>query len=125
MKKGTGIILMGLILTQGIPLPSLAGSLSCAPCTIREGITWQPDTCQRPEPPKPVTGDTDEAKRQNILAFNSYAGQVKSYLDCMVNEAEADLNTLASNINGSLKQAQTDLLQEADRQKSLLVPQKP
>jgi len=87
--------------------PVWAGSLNYA-----DGKgTWQPQ-CMRPARPAELPKDPEAASgdlNDRIVAYNQYAAQVQTYLDCVHKEVERD----AQAAQQVLSQASQKLMQSA------------
>lgn len=61
--------------------------------TLADG-KWSSATCgSRPVAPR-LDLTNEDAYNQSVGAVNTYRGQVKPYLDCIVEEANADIQTI-------------------------------
>lgn len=66
---------------------------------------WSPSGCgPRPEPP-PVDGKDDNAYNQTVDAVNAYLPLLRTYVDCLTQEANADLKALTQSANAAQQAA--------------------
>lgn len=101
--------------------PALAGSL-----TYQGGrADWQSTNCQQPQQPNFVTGAANTLSA-NVNAYNDYTRNVQSYLNCINQEAQQDLNQAQNQVTSQLNQVnqawQADLQKNAQILNSLRHP---
>ena len=100
-----------------------AGDLECRyRCDVSSysnNIEWTPTSCYKPSAPYISAYDRD-SYNMAVDQYNSFVGDVESYISCMVSEAKSDLKKLPKIILEQLDEQQRSVLNDLDDAKQSL-----
>lgn len=86
---------------------------------VDPSLTWKPTRCSKPAKLFFHVTDVD-SYNSAVEEYNQYLLKVRSYRDCINEEAQADAQTAAQSISTGLGRASGDLRREIDTARSEL-----
>ncbi|KZK81211.1 hypothetical protein PsAD13_04159 [Pseudovibrio sp. Ad13] len=87
--------------------------------SISTWTSWEPSDCY--EPTAPYFSCYDEYSCESAVdEYNDYVSEVRSYLACIQNEAEADLRNVTRAIQEGVSEAASDKSSDVDDAKYML-----
>ncbi len=90
---------------------ALAGEFNTI--TLDSSLEWKPTRCSKPAKLFIHVTDVD-SYNSAVEEYNQYLLKVRTYRECINDEAQADAQTAAQSISGGLGRASGDLRREVD-----------
>lgn len=87
--------------------------------SITESLSWSPSDC--PEPVKPdYAVDSVETYNAAVDAYNAYLKNMRTYRECMIEEAQKDANESSAAISSGVNQVNENIGLELESMRSEL-----
>ena len=103
-----------------------AGEISCSlgECDLDRvflDLDWKPSSrCYKPSEPFMLYGSTVSEYNHSVRAFNDWISQVKGYMQCISNEAEADAKKMPKLILEAAQKVQQRMAEDVQQKRSAL-----
>lgn len=113
------LLLAALLALATVPFaaPVHAGGLDGG--EIADFRIWRPNRCYKPPPP-PVQVTDPLTYNLAVDAFNRYFEQMKTFVECVGDEANVDYETLQQVLERGLSRARAEALQDLERTRSAI-----
>ena len=103
--------------------PLSAGQLSLFDIELYND--WSPSSCYKPDAPYfGYISDADDFNRA-VSDFNSFLAEARTYISCVANEGNSDLQTFQSIVSDGVDSAQNEISDEVDSARSQLESSRP